>query len=299
MQNVLARAFRTIALIAASLSSAYGYAAADRVTEQMMIGDVPILVSRPATIDARTRVVLLYHGFGAPASPRDLEKAVPLSGSNIIAAYVNMPLVADRLPAGGVDELMRIQRTDFVNGLFYRSIAGAVAEMPSIVNALGKRYQVDTTKGIGLFGFSAGGSAVLLAMIDSEIPIAAAVVVNAPFSIQQNVKSWERALKRAYQWDADSLRVAEHFDVARHADRIASRSPGVAMLVLQSASDELLDAKPSEEAVAALRAAYKAAGSHADIELRVLERGTHNFSAAETEIDQRATDWLQSHLRAD
>jgi alpha-beta hydrolase superfamily lysophospholipase len=207
-----------------------------------------------------------------------------------------MPLVAGRLPPGGMEELMRVQRTDFVNGLFYRSIRGAVQEMPGLVSEMAARYRFDTDKGIGLFGFSAGGSAVLLALMDSPLPISAAVVVNAPFSVEQNVKSWERALNQTFKWDAKSERAAKHFDVEGHAGRVASRTPPTAILVLQSTSDEHLDIGPAEHAFAMLKSAYRASAPETDIEFRTLKDAKHNFGAAETPIVSAAADWFRAHL---
>jgi predicted esterase len=296
MQNLIFRFARIAALIAVGLSSLDGASAANRITEQLTIGKIPVLVSRPPAVDARTRLVLLYHGFGEPASPKELAQALPLADSNVVAAYVNLPLVADRMPEGGVQELMRIQRVDFVNGLFYRSIAGAVQEMPSLVSELGTRFGIDVAHGVGLFGFSAGGSAVLLALMDCPVPISAAVVVNAPFSVRQNVASWESALHRSYDWDEPSLRAAEHFDVQRHADRIASRTPRPAILVLQSASDEHLDVEPAVQAVAALKSAYESRGSDAAVELRILDNSGHNFSAADAAVATAASGWFRAHL---
>jgi predicted esterase len=295
MKSATLSIVRAIAFVAMVFACSPSHAS-DRVSEQIVIGKVPVIVSRPEVADAHTRLVLLYHGFGPPASPRQLADALPLADANVVAAYVNLPLVAGRLPPGGVDELMRIQGSDFVNGLFYRSIAGAVDEMPALVHALAERYHVDVDQGIGLFGFSAGGSAVLLALMDSQLPISAAVVMNAPFSVRQNVKTWERAFNKTYQWNEEAVRAADHFDVAAHADRIAARKPRPALLVLQSASDEQLDADAAAKASAALDAAYKATAAGAPVEFRALDKRKHNFGPGDTQIDDEVSSWFRAHL---
>src|SRR5215467_2834701 len=155
-----------------------------RVTEEKSIGGVPVLISRPEVVNPNTRLVVLYHGFGPPENPRALAEVLRLEEMDAILAFVNLPMVADRMPAGGRDELLRVQKEDFVNGFFFRSIRGAIAELPQIVKELTATYHF-SDKGIGLFGFSAGGAAALLALIESDVPITAAVTVNAPMSVMQ------------------------------------------------------------------------------------------------------------------
>src|ERR1044072_3020895 len=40
-----------------------------RVTEQKLLGGVPVLISRPKVVNPNTRLVVLYHGFGPPQNP--------------------------------------------------------------------------------------------------------------------------------------------------------------------------------------------------------------------------------------
>jgi len=171
-----------------------------RVTEQKSVGGVPVLISRPGAVNPNTRLVVLYHGFGPPQNPRALADVLRLEEMDAVLAFVNLPMVADRMPAGGKDELLRVQKEDFVNGFFFRSISGATAELPQIAKELNATYHLDADKGIGLFGFSAGGAAALLVLLESDVPIAAAVIVNAPMSVMQNDENWQRTLKRQFEW---------------------------------------------------------------------------------------------------
>src|SRR6476660_2921891 len=148
-----------------------------RVTEQKSVGGVPVLISRPGVVNPSTRLVVFYHGFGPPQNPRALAGVLRLEEMDAILAFVNLPMVADRMPTGGRDELLRVQKEDFVNGFFFRSISGATAELQQIVKELNATYHLDADKGIGLFGCSAGGAAALLALLESDVPITAAVIV--------------------------------------------------------------------------------------------------------------------------
>src|SRR5436190_22772305 len=74
-----------------------------RVTEQKSVGDVPVFISRPGVVNPNTRLVVLYHGFGPPQNPRALAEVLRLKDMDAILAFVNLPMVADRMPAGGRD----------------------------------------------------------------------------------------------------------------------------------------------------------------------------------------------------
>src|SRR2546423_9967918 len=179
-----------------------------RVTEQKSVGGVPVLISRPGVVNPNARLVVLYDGFGPPENPRALAEVLQLKEMNAILAFVNLPMVADRMPAGGKDELLRVQKEDFVNGFFFRSISGATAELDQIVKDLNATYHLDADKGIGLFGFSAGGAAALLSMLESDVPITAAVAVKAPPNLNHKLQNWQRTLKRQFEWDNASRKAA-------------------------------------------------------------------------------------------
>lgn len=288
---------RVLQLSACALAATGSARAADgaRVVERIEIGDVPVLVSRPAVPRTDARLILLYHGFGRPGSPDELAAALPLDGSDFVAAYVNLPLFARRLPEGGVAALQRLQQHDFVNGLFFRCIEGAVSEMPGVVDHLAALHRLDVSRGVDLFGFSAGGSAVLLALIESPLPVAAAVVVNAPLSVRQNVASWEHALHREFAWDASSLRAAQRFDLVPHADAIARRRPSLSLLMMQSEADEHLSVQPMLDARTALQRAYGLVGRGGDVSARTLPGQTHDFATSPHTVASRTLAWFEAH----
>src|SRR5437764_7653427 len=240
-----------------------------RVTEQKSVGGVPVLISRPGVVNPNTRLVVLYHGFGPPENPRALAEVLQLKEMNAILAFVNLPMVADRMPAGGKDELLRVQKEDFVNGFFFRQIGGATAELQPIVKDLNAIYHLDADKGIGLFGFSAGGAAAFLAMLESDVPITAAVIVNAPTSVTQNVENWQRTLKRQFGWNDASRKAASRYDVELQADKIAERKILPALLILQGDADEQFGVGPARRAFA-LKQRYVARGAAKRIQLRVI-----------------------------
>ncbi len=278
-----------------------------RVTEQKLVGGVPVLISRPGIVNPNTRLIVLYHGFGPPQNPRALAEVLRLEEKDAVLAFVNLPMVADRMPAGGKDELLRVQKEDFVNGFFFRSISGATAELQQIVKDLNATYHLDADKGIGLFGFSAGGAAALLAMLESDVPITAAVIVNAPTSVTQNVENWQRTLKRQFEWDDASRKAASRYDVELQADKIAKRKILPALLILQGDADEQFGVGPARRAFDALKQRYVARGEAERIQFEVIHGLAHNFGpgsgatgsaqgSIDLEIEQKTKHWFEWFL---
>jgi predicted esterase len=279
-----------------------------RVTEQKSVGGVPVLISRPRVVNPNTRLVVLYHGFGPPQDPQALAEVLRLEEMDAILAFVNLPMVADRMPAGGKDELLRLQKEDFVNGFFFRSISGATAELRQIVKELTATYHLDADKGIGLFGFSAGGAAALLALLESDVPITVAVIVNAPMSVTQNVENWERMLKRQFEWDNASRQAASRYDVELQADKIAERKILPALLIVQGDADKQLGVEPARRAFEALKQRYAGRGEAERIQFEVIHGLAHNFgpgsgatgsdqASIDLEIEQKTEHWFQRFLR--
>ena len=278
-----------------------------RVTEQKSVGGVPLLISRPLVVNPSTRLVVFYHGFGPPQNPRALAGVLRLEGMDAILAFVNLPMLADRMPAGGRDELLRVQKEDFVNGFFFRSISGATAELQQIVKELSATYHLDSDKGIGLFGFSAGGAAAFLALFESDVPITAAVIVNAPMSVMQNVENWERTLKRQFEWDNASRKAASRYDVELQADKIAERKILPALLIMQGDADKQLGIEPARRAFDALKQRYVRRGEAERIQFEVIQGLAHNFGPGsgatgsaqapiDLEIEQKTKHWFERFL---
>src|SRR5438876_321989 len=279
-----------------------------RVTEQKSVGGVPVLISKPGMVTPNTRLIVLYHGFGPPQNPRALAEVLRLEEMDAILAFVNLPMVADRMPAEGKDELLRVQKEDFVNGFFFRSISGATAELQQIVRDLNATYHLDADKGIGLFGFSAGGAAALLAMLESDVPIAAAVIVNAPMSLTQNVETWQRTLKRQFEWNDASRKAASRYNVELQADKIAERKILPALLILQGDAVEHFGIGPARRAFDALKQRYVARGEAKRIQFEVIHGlalhlgprsgATGSAQASiDLEIEQKTKHWFERFLR--
>ncbi len=270
-----------------------------RVEEEKSFHDIPVLIVRPRKLSPDTPLVVLYHGFGPPQSPQALARALPLERFPGVLAYVNLPLVARRLPADGIEGLKRVQERDFVNGLFFPCINGAASELPMLVHEITTTYQLDTSDGIGLFGFSAGGAAVLLALIQSDVPVTAAAILNAPLSVEDNVRNWEHAVQRPFQWDPASREAANRYNVARHADSITKRKPVPALLLMRGEGDDSFDPSSVQHAIDALRAAYRKARAETKFKVEVLAGVGHNFGpdTGKDEKSKRTTDQIDREVQ--
>ena len=71
------------------------------------LNGVPALVRIPRRIERAP--IILWHGFGPPASERALMEALPLDDVAAIKVYTGLPLFGQRAPEGGMQELARRQ----------------------------------------------------------------------------------------------------------------------------------------------------------------------------------------------
>lgn len=144
--------------------------------ELLELAGVPIVVRPPTNSSLPAPLIILWHGFGIPNSEEMLAETLPLEGVQAWKAYLGLPLFGLRLPPGGIEEIMRRQLEDYVLQLLLPVIEQAMQELPSVVQALQARFDINEQAGIGLFGFSAGGLAALLTLAASNLPITRATV---------------------------------------------------------------------------------------------------------------------------
>src|SRR5262249_32918078 len=104
-------AFHVIAIRAAPAtegsSSAIDTSCAHHADGLQVVSTEPAGVPAILRIPARTQKppIVLWHGFGPPASEQALLQALPLDDVPAAKVYLGLPLFGKRAPAGGVDEL--------------------------------------------------------------------------------------------------------------------------------------------------------------------------------------------------
>ena len=263
------------------------------ITAETTLAGVPAIVRVPATV-AKAPIVL-WHGFGPPASEAALMDALPLDDVPAIKVYLGLPLFGKRAEPGGVEALKRRQEADVALRVFDPVVAGAAKELPSVIGALRKDGCAKAGERIGLFGFSAGGAAVLYALAERDVAIGSAVVLNASTGLSASVAAYEHATGKTYAWSDASRNLARRTDAVARARDIAAGHP--ALLIVQGTSDTMLTPELATSLQAALAPLYT--GGDADREqLMLLDGLSHNVTDA-AEIDdlrRRIGGWFNRYL---
>jgi predicted esterase len=262
-------------------------------TAETTLAGVPAMVRVPATVTKAP--IVLWHGFGPPASEAALMEALPLDDVPALKVYLGLPLFGKRAEAGGVDALRRRQETDVALRVFEPVVAGAAKELPSVLKALQEEGCAKAGEQIGLFGFSAGGAAVLYALAERDVPIGTAIVLNASIGLSASVAAYERATGKSYAWSDAARDLARQTDATGRARDVAAGHP--ALLIVQGTSDTMLTPELATSLQGALAPLYR--GRNADREqLMLLDGLSHNVTdaAAIDDLRRRVGGWFNRYL---
>jgi pimeloyl-ACP methyl ester carboxylesterase len=260
------------------------------------IAGVPAILHIPNVI--RKPPIILWHGFGPPASKEALADALPLDDVPAVKVYLDLPLFGERLPSGGVNELARRQTEDFASLIFAPSVVGAASELSAVVSELQRVGCMFASDKVGVFGFSAGGTAAFIALIQRRIPIGAAVTVNASTGLQASVEAYERAAKRNYPWTPVAREVAEDTDAIAHARQMARGTPPPALLLIHGKDDLTLNPGQTVALYNALLPYYGKAGDTNRLDLIVATKMNHAWTTAPIASQLRVSiaEWFNRYL---
>jgi predicted esterase len=267
----------------------------DRVVTTELAG-VPAIVHIPARV--MRPPIILWHGFGPPANEQALLRAFPLDDVAAIKVYLGLPLFGSRALAGGTDELVRRQKEDMGLLIFKPVVVGAADELPRVIAALEKQSCMRAGDRIGLFGFSAGGAAVLLSLAQRDVAIGAAVLLNPSIGLSASVQAYEHATGLKYAWTPESRALAKRTDATERAAQIAAGNPPPAILVVQGAKDDVVSQASSGELEKALSPRYAHAREGSRFAYRVLNDLPHNLTgtAADDELHRAVSAWFDRYL---
>lgn len=240
------------------------------------LGETPALVRIPAKISKSP--IVLWHGFGPPASEQALMEALPLDDVPAVKVYLGLPLFGSRSPAGGAKELGRRQQQDMATLVFEPAVMGAAKELAAVVHALEQHGCLKRGERIGLFGFSAGGAAVLYALAERDVEIGAAVTLNASTGLSASVKAYERATKSPYTWTDASRKLAQRSDAAGRAKEIATGNPPPALLIIHGNDDAMLTPEVAGSLHSALLPSYQAANAEQRLQLSLVPGMAHAWA---------------------
>jgi predicted esterase len=258
------------------------------------LNGVPAILRAPKQVSRPP--IVLWHGFGPPASEADLMKALPLDEVPSVKVYLGLPLFGARAPTASEDSLAQRQAEDYGTRIFEPVVLGAAHELPGVVAALRQMQCLGDDDRVSLFGFSAGGAAVLSALIESQVPVRSVVVINAPVGLNASIEALESATRHPYVWTRRTRDLALRTDAVRHATEIASSNPLPKLLLINGADDALVPPSGSLLLFHALEPLYHEKGGDGRLATLLLPGVTHDWTGSPglTDVRARVASWFNS-----
>jgi dipeptidyl aminopeptidase/acylaminoacyl peptidase len=225
-------------------------------------------------------------------------KALPLDDVPSLKVYLGLPLSGARAPSEDAESLARRQLEDYASRLFEPVVVGAAKELPAVVKTLREKKCLGPSDAIGLFGFSAGGTAVLMALTEPGVPVRVAITVNAPMGLRAAIDAVERATKRQYVWTDSARQLAERSDSIGHAGEIASGDPPRALLLFHGADDTIVAPSGAMTLREALQPYYRRSGNDQRLKLVIAPGVSHNWTEPQPlqELRTSVADWFNRYL---
>lgn len=267
---------------------------------------VPFVAKPPFTWSHEAApIVVAWHLMDPPRTEAAMAAALPLEGLDAWRVYLGLPMSGSRLPAGGVDEIMRLGTEDAVLNLYDPIITGAAAEFPAALADL--RQQLGMRSAIvGLLGGSAGAAVAQLIMAEGDMDVGAAVLVSPLVQLRPTVAAVGRYFGVDYSWTNASNRVADRLDFVARASEIAERQhePPIMMIVGDADDAEFLESARAMHAELdrvyadpdRVRLVTIGGMPHALADEPGIDPAPQNANAAE--VDVFAVQWLREHLDA-
>ncbi|MEZ6094683.1 MAG: alpha/beta hydrolase [Pirellulaceae bacterium] len=202
----------------------------------LKVNNIDILVVAPAQITPTTPLIFLYHGFGKPASPEQLREVLPpIEGA--VCVYPSIPESPARLPEGGVDELVRRQKDNYVSELLSPILDRVVPEYDEAVDVLTEQFELSDQRPIALMGFSVGGLICEQIQLHATHHPSRIVLVNSPLTIEEAIKNWEHHAGKMFSWNEKARSMSEDILMFAEVTCASESAAGVDVLILRSDSD--------------------------------------------------------------
>lgn len=291
--------------------------------ESLELAGVPVLVRPPVNPSLSAPLIVLWHGAGIPGNEEMLAQILPLEEVQAWKAYLGLPLFGKRLPVGGTDEMTRRQLKDYVLQALLPTVEQAMQELPDVVRALQARFSIDDKEGIGLFGFSVGGIAALLTLLESSLPITTAVLAGVTKDLVSVVNNYERIVQGAYstlkeqypwvekcyRWSAESEVAKQRLDFLSRASNLQRHQPMPALLFIHGSQDEIFPVSEVKELYAAVAVYYEQAAQSKRLSMRTFEHLEHNIDRETVnnslamqqdiaELQRIVAAWFRQHLNS-
>ena len=280
----------------------------DLATVSGVAAGVPFLAVPPVSSEREMApVVIAWHLMDPPRTEAAFAAALPLHGLDAWRIYLGLPMCGARLPAGGVDELMRLGYQDAVLNLQGPIAAQGADEFPAAFGEL--RARLDLEGGpLGLVGGSMGSAVAQLVLAESGpaagIIATAAVLISPIAQLRPAVDATARRYDFAYPWGPASLDVARRLDFVARVDEIVGSGQPAMRFIVGADDDREGFLEPAQRLRAALLEHYQdparvdlavvANMAHALAEEPGVEPAPQTVSAAA--VDRHAVEWLCTHL---
>jgi dienelactone hydrolase len=247
-------------------------------------------------------VVLAWHLLDPPRTEAAFAAALPLRGLHAWRIYLGLPMSGSRLPAGGWEEMLRLGSEDAVLKVYQPIIYGAAAELGPALSGLRDRLGLEGGP-IGVMGASAGAAVALLVLAESELDVAAAVLVSPMVQLRRVVEAMSRQFGVAYPWSGESRAVAQRLDFVARAAEIAERAQPALLCVVGEEDDggfhesaaELVSALSRHHGDSRRAELVAVAGmAHALADEPGIDPAPQTPHAAT--VDRHAVRWFQRHL---
>ncbi|HET9448934.1 MAG TPA: prolyl oligopeptidase family serine peptidase [Steroidobacteraceae bacterium] len=221
-------------------------------------------------------------------------ETLPLDDVPAIKVYLGLPQFGAREQPNGREDMIRRQSEDLGRLVFEPVVVGAAQELPAVVTALQQQGCMRSGERVSLFGFSAGGAATLFALAQREVPISAAVIVNASTGLSASVEAYEHATRQQYKWSEYTRDLAQRTDAVQRAADIARNSP--ALLIVQGSDDTMISGKNASALFNALQPYYKKSGEAQRVRLHPVDGLAHTFaeSGRIDELRRTIADWFNT-----
>lgn len=261
---------------------------------------VPYTALPPAT-GGPAPLLVTWHMLDAPRTDAAFAAALPMTGVPAWRVHLGMPLCGARTPAGGIEAIIELARTDPLLSFLAPIARQAAAEFPAALAALRDQLPVDDGP-IGILGGSLGGIVALAVLTSGQAPIRAVALVNPAVRIRSVVDLVGPQLTGSdepYGWTAESHRTADELDFVARAAEIPTPPP---LLLVSGEQDHPAFRADATALVDALRSA-----NPDDVELATVPDLAHPLAdepgiapapqrPAAKAVDAILTQWFRRRL---
>lgn len=268
---------------------------------------VPFLAVPPTGRSERpVPLVIAWHLMDPPRTEAAFAAALPLNGLDAWRVYLGLPMCGTRLPAGGVEELMRLGYQDAVMNLQGPIAVQGAEEFPAVLGELRERLDLEDAP-LALVGGSLGSAVAQLVLTGTgpaAVTATVAVLVSPIVELRPAVDATGRRYSVTYPWGPASLAVARRMDFVARADELVHHGQPAVQLIVGANDDREGFLEPAQRLRAALADRYDdptrvdlvvvPGMAHALTEEPGVEPAPQTARAAV--VDRHAAHWLRRHL---